>query len=143
MIMCDFSALSPAQRRKMLNFFYIILNPGGDLLLDVYSMRAFDLREETAMYEADLLEGFWSSNSYYGFLNTFKYDKEKVVLDKYTIIEGDRRRVVYNWLQYFSPEDLESEFAESGFRVAEHYADVAGSQFDPESEEFAVVAKKA
>jgi len=142
MIMCDFCALSPTQRKKMLSKFYTILEPGGSVLLDVYSLKAFDQREETAMYEANLLNGFWSPNKYYGFLNTFKYESEKVVLDKYTIIEASRTRIVYNWLQYFSPEALEREFVECGFAVEKLYSDVAGSPFDSESEEFAVVAKK-
>jgi len=142
MIMCDFCALSPTQRKKMLSKFYTILEPGGSVLLDVYSLTAFDQREETAMYEANLLNGFWSPNKYYGFVNTFKYKSEKVVLDKYTIIEASRTRIVYNWLQYFSPEALEREFVDCGFAVEELYSDVAGSPFDSESKEFAVVTKK-
>jgi len=142
MIMCDFCALSGAQRKKMLSKFYTILEPGGSVLLDVYSLTAFDQREETAMYEANLLNGFWSPNRYYGFLNTFKYESEKVVLDKYTIIEASRTRTVYNWLQYFSPEALEREFAACGFAVEKLYSDVAGSPFDPQSREFAVVANR-
>ncbi|MHC4332234.1 MAG: SAM-dependent methyltransferase [Planctomycetota bacterium] len=142
MIMCDFCALSPAQRRKMLSKFHTILNPGGSVLLDVYSLTAFEQREDTAMYEANLLNGFWSPNKYYGFLNTFKYEEEKVVLDKYTLIETSRTRTVYNWLQYFSPETLEKEFVKCGFTIEKLYSDVAGSPFDPETTEFAVVAKK-
>jgi len=142
MIMCDFCALSPSQRKKMLNTFYTIMEPGGAILLDVYSLKAFDQREEMATYEANLLNGFWSPNKYYGFLNIFKYQKEKVILDKYTLIEAQRTRTVYNWLQYFSPEDLKREFAECGFAVEDFYSDVAGSSFSPESGEFAVVAKK-
>ena len=142
MIMCDFCALGPTQRKKMLSKFYTILEPGGSVLLDVYSLTAFYQREETAMYEANLLNGFWSPNKYYGFVNTFKYESEKVVLDKYTIIEASRTRIVYNWLQYFSPEALKREFVECGFAVEKLYSDVAGSPFDSESKEFAVVAKK-
>jgi len=142
MIMCDFCALSPAQRKKMLNTFYTILDPKGSVLLDVYSLKAFDQREETARYEANLLNGFWSPNKYYGFLNTFKYQKEKVVLDKYVLVEAGRTRTVYNWLQYFGPEALKREFEECGFTVEDFYSDVAGSPFSSESREFAVVAKK-
>jgi cyclopropane fatty-acyl-phospholipid synthase-like methyltransferase len=142
MIMCDFCALSPTQRKKMLSKFHTILQSGGSVLLDVYSLVAFEQREETAMYEADLFNGFWSPNKYYGFLNTFKYEKEKVVLDKYTLIEADRTRTVYNWLQYFSPEALEREFVECGFAVEKFYSDVAGSPYNPETAEFAVVANK-
>jgi len=142
MMMCDFCALSPIQRKKMLSKFHTFLEPGGFVLLDVYSYNAFEKREETAMYEANMLNGFWSPKMYYGFLNTFKYKSEKVVLDKYTIVEADRTRTVYNWLQYFSPEDLKREFDESGFAIEEFFSDVAGSSYDSQTNEFAVIAKK-
>ena len=143
MIMCDFCALSPTQRKGILSKFHKILKPSGSLLLDVYSLPAFEQREEAATYEANQLNGFWSPNKYYGFLNTFKYDEEKVILDKYTIIESERTRQVYNWLQYFSPEDLESEFVEAGFFVKGIYSDVAGNHFNKKSSEFAVIANIA
>ncbi|MCE5263691.1 MAG: methyltransferase domain-containing protein [Deltaproteobacteria bacterium] len=143
MIMCDFCALSPTQRKGILNKFYGILEPAGSVLLDVYSLSAFDRREEIATYEKNLLNGFWSPNKYYGFLNTFKYDREKVSLDKYTIVETERTRTVYNWLQYFTPEQLEREFSETGFSVEESYSDVAGTPYDPKSNEFAVIAHRA
>lgn len=142
MIMCDFCALSPTQRKELLKKFYTILKPGGSVVLDVYSLAAFGQREEVSIYELNQLNGFWSADKYYGFLNTFKYDSEKVVLDKYTIIESDRTRTVYNWLQHFTPEDLEREFLKVGFTINELYSDVAGSPFDKESSEFAVVAER-
>ena len=142
MIMCDFCALSPSQRRQMLNKFHILLETGGSLLLDVYSLTAFEQREETSKYETNLLDGFWSSNKYYGFLNTFKYEEDKVVLDKYTIVEATRTRTVYNWFQHFTSETLEKELTECNFAVEKFYSDVAGSPYNPESTEFAVGAKK-
>ena len=63
MIMCDFCALSFTQRKKLLNKFFAILEPGGSILLDVYSLTAFDQREEVAIYEANLLNSFWSPKS--------------------------------------------------------------------------------
>ena len=60
MIMCDFCALSPTQRRKILSRFYTLLEPSGCVLLDVYSLAAFREREEKALYEPNLLNGFWS-----------------------------------------------------------------------------------
>ena len=75
-------------------------------------------------------------------MNTFKYEDEKVVLDKFTLVEATRTRTVYNWLQYFTPESLEKELSESGFAVENIYADVAGSSYKPNATEFAVVARK-
>ncbi len=142
MIMCDFCALSPSQRNKMLSKFHTMLETGGSVLLDAYSLTAFEQREEASMYEANQLNGFWSPDEYYGFLDTFKYDREKVVLDKYTIIEASCTRTIYNWLQYFSHDALKMEFKECGFTVESLYSDVAGLPFDTKSSEFAIVARK-
>jgi len=142
MIMCDFCALNPAQRKKMIKKFHTLLNPEGSVLLDVYSLSAFEQRKETALYEYNLLSGFWSPGNYYGFLNTFKYEKEKVVLDKYTIVEASQTKTIYNWLQYFSLESISKEFRENGFSIDEYYSDVAGTPFNPDSNEFAIVANK-
>jgi len=142
MIMCDFCALSPSQRMAMLKKFHSLLLPGGSVLLDVYSLNAFEQREEASSYGVNLLNGFWSAEKYYGFLNTFKYDDAKVILDKYTIVEAERKRTVYNWLQCFSPKSLRSEFEQAGFVHQHLYADVAGTPFDETASEFAVVGKK-
>ncbi len=143
MIMCDFCALSPAQRRQMLEKFHRFLLPGGAILLDVYSLNAFGQRVEAASYELNLLDGFWSPNKYYGFHNTFRYTEEKVVLDKYTIVEAGQSLIVYNWLQYFSAESLRQEFESVGFTVESSFADVAGTPFSETAKEFAVVGRKA
>ena len=75
-------------------------------------------------------------------MNIFKYENEKVTLDKYTIIEKTRERVVYNWLQHFSKESLSVEFEEAGFKVEGFYSDVAGTDYNSDSDEIAIVAKK-
>ena len=94
------------------------------------------------MYESNLLNGFWSPNDYYGFLNTFKYELEKVVADKYTIIEKDRTRSIYNWLQYFDVTVLKRELAAAGLQVETLLGDVAGSAYDPKAYEYAFVARR-
>ncbi|WP_028865034.1 class I SAM-dependent methyltransferase [Psychromonas aquimarina] len=144
MIMCDFCALSPAQRKQMLTVLYNSLKKGGKLIIDVYSLAAFAARKESALYERDQLFGFWSKKDYFAFVNIFKYENEKVVLDKYTIFEeNDESYTVYNWLQYFSPRSLAVEFEQAGFSVLEYFADVAGSNFSESNAEFAIVAEKS
>ena len=142
MIMCDFCALSPEQRKIMLSKFASLIKAGGSVLLDVYSLNSFNQKEESATYELNQLNGFWSTDDYYCFVNTFKYEKEKVTLDKYTIIDESKKRVVYNWLQYFSQETLSKEFEENGFEIESFFSNVAGDTFDPQSTELALVARK-
>ncbi len=141
MVMWDFCALSPAQRKILLGKFKAMLKPEGSILIDVFSLNAFDKKEESATYEKNQLFGFWSPNDYYAFVNTFKYEDEKVMLDKYTIIEnGKENRVVFNWLQHFNPESLRKEFLDSGLDICEMFENVAGSEFDSSNDEFAIVA---
>ncbi|MDJ0622327.1 MAG: class I SAM-dependent methyltransferase [Desulfocapsaceae bacterium] len=142
MIFCDFCALSPMQRKSLIAKFHNFLKPGGAVLLDVHTLNIYKEKEEAALYERNQLDGFWSPNEYYGFVNTFKYDDEQVSLDKYTLIERKRTRVVYNWLQYFSRESLSREFEKGGFKVEGFYSDVSGTVFSPDSPDMAVVARK-
>ncbi len=143
LLLCDFCALNPEQRSTMLKKFYKFLKPGGSVLIDVYSLNAFNQREETETYEHSRLDGFWSPENYYCFQNTFKYDKENIILDKYTIIEEKRTRTIYNWLQYFNVESLTEEFEENGFKIEGFYSDVTGTAISSESLEIVIAARKS
>jgi len=142
LIMCDFCALSPAQRGVLLQKFRGLLKPGGAVLLDVYSMAAFDQRAEGARCEVSPSGGFWAPGKYFCFQSTFKYAEAPVVLDKYTIVEPDRTRTVFNWLQYFPVDALKRELLDHGFQVEELLSDVAGAPYDPGASEFAVIATR-
>lgn len=142
MIMCDYCALSPRQRCAMLGKFRGLLSDDGALLLDVYSLGAFAAREEAATYAPGLLDGFWSAEPYFGFLNTFKYEPDRVVLDKYTIVEQARTWEVHNWLQYFDRDDLKREIEGQGLVVEAFLGDVAGGAWDPASHEFAAIVRR-
>lgn len=143
LIMCDYCALSPAQRARLLGNIQSCLKDNGALLLDVYSMIAFAEREEASFYERNQLNHFWCESDYFCFVNTFKYDHDAVTLDKYSLFpeQGDQE-TVYNWLQYFSPESLRDELAVSGFSTKEILKDVSGAAFSAQHTEFAVVATK-
>ncbi len=142
LIYCDLCPLSPKQRKKLIGKFYKYLKNDGFVLLDVFSLNAFEQREEMATHEHMLHSGFWSPKDYYGFVNSYKYENEKVFLDKYTIIEKSRTFEVYNWLQYYSLESLEKEFEENGFRINEYFSNVSGTPYKPNSPEIAIVATK-
>jgi len=142
MIYCDFCPLSPQQRANLLGIFRRHLADGGAVFLDVISLNHFDSTEETRSYEYEPDGGFWSPETYYMFLNTFKYEAEKVILNKHTVVERSRTREIFNWLACFSPESLGREFEAGGFRIVEQYCDVAGGRYETNSPQMAVVARR-
>ena len=141
MIFCDFCALSPGQRKVLLEKFKYLLKTDGSILLDVYSLNHFNQIKESVTYEVNPENNFWSPGKNYVFLNTFKYDDVNVTLDKYTIIERDRTREIYNWLQHYDRESLAKEFTESGLIIEKVLSNVAGDEFKADGDEFAIVAK--
>lgn len=143
MIMCDFCALSPAQRKALLKKFNECLKEDGAILLDVHSTAAYAEREEISFYEKNHLNQFWSGSIYYCFVSKFNYDLECVSLDKYNIFtENGKHEQIYNWLQYFSPKSLAEELFSAGFSVKQIFNDVSGSPFSEQHQEFAIVAEK-
>lgn len=142
MIMRDFCALGPDQRRALLGKIEHLLEPEGAFLFDVDSLVALEARAESSSYTSSPEGGFWSPDPYFEFLNTFVYPDDGVALDKHVIVEADRTRTLCNWVQHFSPESLTSELAGAGLEIASVLGDVTGRAFDPQAGEFAVVARR-
>jgi SAM-dependent methyltransferase len=141
MIMCDYCAMSPEQRVRLLRRVGDLLAPGGAFLFDVYSEAYYETWEEMAAFGEGMMDGFWSAQPYFGFQNTFRYDEDKVALEKYLIVERDRQSEYFNWFQHYSLESLTAEVASAGLVVAEAFGDVAGEPFDTALAEFAVVVR--
>jgi SAM-dependent methyltransferase len=147
MIYCDFCVLNDKQRKILLSIFYQVLENDGAIVLDVYSMNHFNATTEKASFEKssenDFWSNFWAEKPYFCFSNTFKYEGSSVFLDKYTVVEEDRIREIYNWIRCYQIESLKKEFEENGLRITEQYANVAG-EADNQSDAsvIAIVAEK-
>ena len=140
--MYDFCALSPTQRGRLLRKIREALSPDGALLFDVYSLAAFEDREEVGQIARNMMDGFWSPRPYVGILRTVKYPAEKVVLDRYLIVEADRQRTYCNWLQYFSTTALEAELNDAGLVVSNFLGDIGGGAYESQANAFAVIARR-
>ena len=141
LIFGDFCALGPDRRRRLLDNARKWLAPGGQFLFDVSSAALFRRVQESASYEAAPEGGFWSAEPHYSFTHRFKYDADMAYLDRYAVIEGNRGREIFNWIQCFDQSGLESELREAGWIVEEVFGDVAGGPLDPDADFFAVVAR--
>nr|MBC8450668.1 class I SAM-dependent methyltransferase [bacterium] len=142
LIYWDLCPLSPAQRHTVLEMCHRCLSDKGIILLDVPSMKYFESVKEGVSIERAPDGGFWSADPYFVLKTTFKYDADRVTLDRYTLVESGGTREIYNWLQSYDRKSLEREFATCGLEVIEVLGDVAGAPYDPESTQMAIVARR-
>ena len=159
MIYYDFGVLSPQQRKKMLGIFRKALKDDGFVVIDVFNHNHYNQAKEALSLDyspgnsepgdifvikdsGNIFEGFWTSEPCYTFHSNIKYEEEKLILDKWTIIEENREREIYNWNQCYSSEILAKLFNENGFEIIEEYLNITGEKLTPQGNEMAVVARK-
>ncbi|MGW2592961.1 SAM-dependent methyltransferase [Streptomyces sp. NPDC001515] len=143
LVMRDYCALPPNGRQALLRTVREHLAAGGSFVFDVDSASAFAHVREQATYAPSLMNGFWSGRPYFGFHNTYQYEREYVSLDKYEIFEAERKRTFFNWVRYFTPEGLISELKDAGFTDVDVLGDLTGSTYTSETAQFAAIATMA
>lgn len=137
----DLCSLSPDRRHALYVRVKAMLKPGGVFVFDVFTVPQFDALKESSTFGRRLMGGFWSQNDYFGFRNTFLYEPEKISLDRYLILESERRMEIFNWLQHFEPETISAEVRQAGFEVREILDVVTGEPWVAGPREFAVIAR--
>lgn len=138
----DLCALSPAQRRVLCDKVVQALKPGGAFICDAFSLGQYGERREVATCGRRFMDGFWAAGDYFGFLNTFLYDDIKLALDRYLIVEPERTREVFNWLQYFAPEALSEELAGASLVTEAVVEATTGAPWRDAAAMFAVVTRR-
>jgi SAM-dependent methyltransferase len=139
----DYCVLSPAQRRALLGRIRAMLKPGGHFLFDAFSRPQFGQCAEEFVCERRLMDGFWAEGDYFGFKATHLYPGQHLALDRYLIVEPERQRDIYNWMQYFTPDEIRAELKEAGFEAAEIFDLTTGEHWIERSAPFGVLAKIA
>ena len=139
MIYCDVCPLSPDQRQILFSKIRKNLHSGGTFVFDVASIKAFENKVQSTKFDHNYMEKFWSGNEYFAFHKVYRYEDEKVSLDHFTIIEEKEIWSIYNWMQYYTPQTIESELNKNGFELI----DIVGG-FDVDQTDgttFGVIAK--
>jgi SAM-dependent methyltransferase len=142
LIYCDYCVLPPKQRAALLKRIAAMLKPGGHFLFDVSSRPEFGQVEESFVCERRLMNGFWAEGDYFGFKITHRYEDEHLALDRYLIVEPKRTREIYNWAQYFMPDEIDAELSAAGFETAEVFDLTTGGKWIAKSAPFGVLARK-
>ena len=142
LIYCDYCALSPAKREKLLARIHGMLNPGGHLALDLNGPGAWDEVGDHVEMDERLWGGFFAPGDYVGFHKTDVYEDEWLSLDRFFIVEPDETWQIFNWVQYYRPETAAAEIAEGGFMVSAITGGLDGAALSDDSRVIGVIAEK-
>lgn len=142
LIFNDYCVLSAAQRSSLLSKIGESLVQGGHLVFDAHGIADFEKFTERDVIESQLMNGFWSPSEYVGFMKSFKYNEEKVSLERYLIVEPGGWREIFNWLRYFSRDSIERELKRAGFTIVVLAGSLKGDAVTRVGSSFGVIARK-
>jgi len=143
LIYYDFCALAPGDRARLLGRIHDLLEPGGLLALDLAGPGAFDEVEEHVVIEPRLMDGFFAAGEYVGIHRTDVYADEALSLDRFAVFESDETWVIWNWVQYFTPERAAAELNDAGFMIRAVTGGLDGAPLAADSRTLGVIAQKA
>ncbi|MFA8436707.1 MAG: methyltransferase domain-containing protein [Marinifilaceae bacterium] len=139
----DLCVLSNEDRSKLLKKVWKALKPGGHLICDVFTKNYFKKSNQKQSWYISLEEGFWKPEEHLLLQHHYKYKKDKVRLDKYTLIKKDGEMQTYHiWKQYFNPLRAEMMLKDHNFELKEKFSDLCGTPYTDKSEWIGMVAQK-
>jgi SAM-dependent methyltransferase len=141
LIYFDYCALAPEQRILLLKRIRRMLRPGGHLVMDLAGMGAFDEVSESLEIHDRLMDGFFAPGDYVGIHKVDVYEDECISLDRFLVIEPDDAWLIYNWVQYFTPDSIGAELGDNRFAVKAMIGGLDGTPLESDSKILGVIAE--
>nr|WP_320120462.1 class I SAM-dependent methyltransferase [uncultured Marinifilum sp.] len=139
----DLCVLSDKDRNLLLKKINKALKPNGYLICDVFTKFYFQNQEKEQEWYISEKEGFWNEKEHLLLQSHFKYKKEKVRLDKYTIVLADgSMRTHHIWKHYFSLKRAIDMMKQHAFIVKDYWSNLEGKTYEKESQWIGIVAQK-
>ena len=140
----DLCVLSHKDRDLLLQKVRKALKPGGYLICDVFTKHYFETSEPNQSWYISKDEGFWSEKEHLLLQSHFKYKKDKVRLDKYTLIMKDGEvRTHHIWKHYFSLKRAIQMMKEHEFTVCDYWSNLQGKPYERLSPWIGMIVRKA
>ena len=141
LIYCDYGALPPERRKKLLTKVRAALAPGGAFVLDVFPPGHAAAITPGFSLERRMMGGFFSPGDYVGLRARHLYPDADLTLDRYLIVTPDREFEFWNWDQCFAPTALALELAAAGLAAGEPLEITTGTPWTPGPQPFALIAR--
>ncbi|MEM1484184.1 class I SAM-dependent methyltransferase [Oscillospiraceae bacterium PP1C4] len=139
----DYGVLSPANRKTLLQNIHSALKPNGHFTLDVSSLTAFSNRKGNSApkwYAAD--SGFWRPHPHFVLEKIFFYEDICALCDLVAVVDS-KVKIYRIWQSFFSPESIQAELEENGFKVEAILSNLHGDQYSADSPVIGVICSKA
>ena len=140
LIYCDYAALTPDERRTLVNKVYTALKPGGLFILDVFTDKFFSRKTNKSSWTLCEKGGFWNAEPHICLEATYLFEKNTVAVDQYIVITNGGVKEYLTWDTAYTAKTLTDEL--SPFKVKAMYGDVSGSLYTGEGETLCAVLER-
>lgn len=142
LIYCDYGALTPDERKTLLDRVFCALKPGGLFILDVFSGKSFERKEETSSWTLYENGGYWSPEPHVCLEAVCLYESNMVSADQYIVITKEKAKEYILWNTAYTRESLTDELSAAGFVLQGLCDDVCGAPYTGEADTLCSVAVK-
>lgn len=144
LIYCDYAALTPDERKTLVQKVYKALKPSGLFILDVFTEKHFANRKtNSTSWRFYKNGGFWSAEPHICLEATYLYENNTVLVDQYIVIKQDEVKEYLIWDTSYTIQKLTDEVSPFGFTVKGVFDDVCGSPYTGEADTICFVLEKS
>lgn len=142
LIYCDYAALIPDERKKLLSKVHRALKPNGLFIFDVFAERTHKDKCDQTFWSYHANGGFWSDKPHLCLEAEYHYENNTVSVNKTIVITEDSVREYLIWDTVFTKHTLLDEVTPFGFQIHSIYDDVCGDKYTGEADTLCLVLKK-
>jgi len=134
LIYCDYAALTPDERRLLLPKISRALKPGGLFVLDVFSEKIHEGKNESKSWTFHPNGGFWNAGPHLCLEAVYLYENNTVKASHYVVATREKVTEHIIWDTAYTVQKMANEVSPFGFQIKGVFDDACGSAHTPATE---------